>query len=126
MAGAQVPTSAGRVFDEAAAELEILRQLLADGLQVSDLEHERKFRLALQRVAECCENHETVMAASLVLRTAAVRAFAMPSDAHRLEVMHAALAVLTSEVEKVRAELIQRRIARGHMPERRSAPREDN
>ena len=121
-----MPTSAGRVFDEAAAELQILRQLLADGLQVADLEHERKFRLALQRVAECCENHETVMAASLVLRTAAVRAFAMPNDTQRLDVMHAALAVLASEVEKVRAALVQERISRGHMPERRSAPREDN
>ena len=121
-----MPTSAGRVFDEAAAELETLRQVLADGLQASDLEHERRFRQALQRVAECCDNHETVMTASRALRTAAVLAFAMPNDSARLDAMHAALAVLTSEVEKVRAELIQKRIARGQMPERRTEPREDD
>ena len=118
-------TSAGRVFDEAAAELEILRVVLSDGLQSADLNHEKRFRQALQRVAECCEHHESVMIASRVLRTAAVHAFAMPGAQDRLDVMHAALASLTAEVEKARAELIRRRIAEGKMPERRSEPREE-
>lgn len=121
-----MPTSAGRIFDEAAAELETLRRVLADGLQASDLEHERQFRLALQRVATCCENHETVMSASRVLRTSAVRAFAVPGDPERLAAMHASLAVLTHEVEQVRALLIKQRIASGAMEERRSESREDD
>lgn len=121
-----MPTSAGRAFDEAAAELETLRQLLTDGLQASDLEHEKQFRRSLQRVAECCEHHEAVMAASRALRTAAVFAFANPSDTARHDAMHRALNTLTTEVETVRAELIRKRIAQGKMPERRSEAREED
>ena len=120
-----MPTSAGRAFDEAVAELETLRQLLADGLQASDLEHEKQFRLSLQRVAKCCEHHESVMTASQALRTAAVHAFAKPGDTARLDSMHLALTTLTAEVDTVRAELIRQRIVQGKMPERRSEPRED-
>jgi hypothetical protein len=125
MCGDGVPTSAGRVFDEAAAELEALWQLLADGLQASDLAHERRFRQTLQRVAECCEEHESVMTASRVLRTVAVRAFAKPDDPVRLQAMHAVLTTLTELVEQARAALIRTRIARYKMKERPSQPRDE-
>jgi hypothetical protein len=95
-------SAAGRAFDEAVQELDMLQQLVVTGIHAEGVSAERAFRQGLQRISAYCHDCPDVLDACRTTRIAAVRAFAAPHETTNVAALESALRTIVEELRSAR------------------------